>query len=74
MATYDELVKLIKEVKPSTEMNVGGKVMKGERLKNYLISKLTHPNTIDLQAEQKEEAKAKGKAKKEISENQLKEE
>ena len=74
MATYEELVKLIKEVKPSTEMNVGGKVMKGERLKNYLISKLTHPNTIDLQAEQAQEPKAKGKAKKEISESQLKEE
>lgn len=65
MATYDQLKKFIRTIKPATEMQVGNTIMKGERLKAFLVSKLSRPNLIDLTTEVQEPKKTKTKAKEE---------
>lgn len=50
MATYHELLSFIKSLKSSDTMEVNGNVMKGDRLKTFLITNLTHPQNIDLTA------------------------
>jgi hypothetical protein len=51
MATYEELKAFIRTIHSSTEMMVGDEVMKGDRLKSFLVSKLTHPHLVDLATE-----------------------
>jgi hypothetical protein len=48
MATFTELKDFIKGIKPTTEAIIDGKTFKGQRLKSYLISKLTYPGSVDL--------------------------
>ena len=44
-------------------MQVGNTIMKGDRLKAFLVSNLSRPNLIDLSTEVTEPKKTKTKAK-----------
>ena len=63
MATYDELKHFIRTIKPATEMQVGNTIMRGDRLKSFLVSNLSRPNLIDLSVEVQQPKKTKTKAK-----------
>jgi len=64
MATFNELKDFIRGIKPTTEAIINGKSLKGTTLKAYLISKLTHPSTVEIeQPAPKPEAKPSKKDK-----------
>lgn len=64
MATFTELKDFIKGIKPTTEAIIDGKSLKGQRLKSYLISKLTFPESVELsQPETKPKAETSKKDK-----------
>jgi hypothetical protein len=49
MATFKELKEFTRGIKPTTEAIINGKSLKGTTLKAYLISKLTHPSTVEIE-------------------------
>ena len=61
MATYDELIGVIKSIKGHTQLSVDGKVMVGKRLKSFLVSRLNHPETIAIEKAEVEKPKSKAK-------------
>lgn len=63
MANYTELLTFIKSLKSGDAMEINGNVMKGDRLKGFLITKLSHPQSVDLSAFTPIEVKPKPKRK-----------
>ena len=69
MATYDELIGVIKSIKSHTQLSVDGKVMVGKRLKSFLVSRLNQPETIAIEKPEVEKPKSKAKPEQLISES-----
>lgn len=49
MATYNELKSYIKTIKGNSEAVIDGKTYKGTALKSFLISKLSNPQSVEIE-------------------------